>query len=270
MFSIIRCSIFIRNIIVTAAFISNPQSHNSHNGLSFKCKRTTPFILSSSVLGQETDTASIVDVPVKVDRVNICMGELCKCQEEGNNAESIMADLQSRNLAFVVEDAPCLGACGVGSMVSIEYQDGDYALVTGLEETLSAIGITESGIRSIEEIEEGAEIGIKTKDDAQILNTDKSATSNKSDTVKNLSDQTSIQEHDYGQTEVSKVTDSGQEEKEVEGINIMSKVSVVEKEHDAVKRMRAEYEREESLPNPWMNMALYIGDKVKEKLLKDA
>ena len=75
--------------------------------------------------------------------MSICMGELCKCQEEGNNAESIMADLESRNLPFSVEDAPCLGACGVGAMVSIEYENGDYNLVTGLEETLSAIGLTD-------------------------------------------------------------------------------------------------------------------------------
>ena len=32
-------------------------------------------------------------------------------------------------------------------MVSIEYQDGDYDLVTSLDETLQAVGITKEGIK---------------------------------------------------------------------------------------------------------------------------
>lgn len=209
---------------------------------------------TSSDLG-EVDVAGSADgasVRANVDRVSICMGELCKCQEEGNNAESIMIDLQSRNLSFDVEDAPCLGACGLGAMVSVEYDDGDYRLVTGLDETLEAIGLAPQNdfIRN-EVFEENA---------SQMNNLNISTDS----TIVGQEGQTATMEiitSDVLTQSLSEYTSDAQDMHEA----MESTREEVEVEHDAIKRMRAEATPES---NPWINMAMYIGGKFKDGIIK--
>eukprot|EP00980_Cylindrotheca_fusiformis_P030399 scaffold24765_cov103-Cylindrotheca_fusiformis.AAC.1 len=82
---------------------------------------------------------------VGVTTVSICTAELCRCQEEeGMGAEDILKDLQSRDLNYPINEAPCLGACGGGAMVAIDFEDGSCALVTGLDETLRELGLRNS------------------------------------------------------------------------------------------------------------------------------
>ena len=71
--------------------------------------------------------------------VSVCTAELCCCQEEGLGGDEILEDLLSRNLPYPIEEAPCLGACGGGAMVAIDFEDGGYALVAGIDETLHDI-----------------------------------------------------------------------------------------------------------------------------------
>ncbi len=184
------------------------------------------------------------------------MGELCKCQEEGNNAESIMQDLQSRNLPFDVEDAPCLGACGVGSMVSIEYMDGDYALLTGLEETLEAIGIITVQEQEIEDSKINNDLSSivfseEAKEDIPQFNNEERTDSETNKTPVIINEET------------TKKTEKNEIKVQVDAIKN------VEDEHDAIKRMRAEASQSiHQQSNPWVNMAFYIGKKITDSIAK--
>jgi hypothetical protein len=63
--------------------------------------------------------------------------------------DDILADLKSRtNLPYSIEEAPCLGACGRGAMVAIDFENGTSILVTGMEETLSELGLSSSSSSS--------------------------------------------------------------------------------------------------------------------------
>ena len=223
-----------------------------HRTIFIQNKQKGLFLSSSS--SETIDFSSI-------DKVNVCMGELCKCQE-GDNAESIMNDLQSRNLPFAVEDAPCLGACGVGSMVSIEYMDGDYALVTGLEETLEAIGIhydikTENN--NINSEEEGTdlnnvEIEMKMKNVKDIVDEKVESMVVADEEIVSIANEEKIESS-------SMKLDEPKESIEIED-------DKVEDQHDAIKRMRAEASKDEEQSNPWVNMAFYIGKKISDSIAK--
>lgn len=75
--------------------------------------------------------------------VSVCTAELCCCQEEGPGGNEILEHLLSRDLPYSIGEAPCLGACGGGAMVSIDFEDGSYALAAGLDETLSELSLSE-------------------------------------------------------------------------------------------------------------------------------
>ena len=70
--------------------------------------------------------------------VTVCTADLCCCQENGGG-KNILDHLRSRNLPYPIDEAPCLGACGGGAMVSIDFEDGSCALVAGLDNTLSEL-----------------------------------------------------------------------------------------------------------------------------------
>mmetsp|Transcript_28062 Transcript_28062/g.32146 ORF Transcript_28062/g.32146 Transcript_28062/m.32146 type:complete len:256 (+) Transcript_28062:210-977(+) len=191
--------------------------------------------------------------PRGVERVSVCMGELCKCQEEGQSADDILNELLSLGLPYVVEDAPCLGACGQGAMVSIDYEDGMYDLVTGLDQTLEAIGVVETGNEIHAEIK-GKDPLVKTEI-VQVLN-DSSDSECQDSVPKEFHSIVS----DHGDTSPPRTEDD----------KPTSKVEpIVQQEHDAVERMRAEaINSQEERANPWLNMALYIGKKMKDKMVE--
>lgn len=211
----------------------------------------------------------------QVDRVSICMGELCKCQEEGDNAESIMTDLQSRNVPFIVEDAPCLGACGLGAMVSIEYENGDYNLVCGLEETLEAIGLRKNDEMDLNET------GGKGDEQREIKQDTGDSSSSRNSNI--ICDETPPEPMNELQGEIIPLSEtietiSGYDTNNIEK-RTQQKLSIeestsneIDSSHDAVKRMRAqlviEEEEEERIINPWLNMAMYIGKKVTDSAFK--
>jgi len=181
--------------------------------------------------------------PREVDRVSVCLGELCKCQEE--SSELILQDLLSRNLPYVVEDAPCLGACGVGAMVSIEYQDGGYALVTGQQETFQAVGI--EGFNEMNNVWD--EIGVDDTIDEDVRTIDIVAQA-KYESIGVQNAPTTL-----------KINDSS--------LSTLSTRSTTRDDHGAVKRMREEaVSSNEEITNPWVNMAVYLANKAKDSLLK--
>lgn len=94
------------------------------------------------------DTATATDVAVTT--VSVCTAELCcyvaNDEEDGTGigGNEIFQNLCSRkNLPYDVHEIPCLGACGGGSMVAIDYEDGTCALVSGLDETLAELGLAD-------------------------------------------------------------------------------------------------------------------------------
>ena len=209
------------------------------------------FRCNSSVSDNQVATTKVA-----VNRVNVCMGELCKCQE-GDNAEIILADLGSRNLPFVVEDAPCLGACGMGAMVSVEYEDGDYLLVTGLKETLEAIGVQgyiNKEVDKIVDIEQNE--GNQPVDMAEIPPVVNEINKNDFMSTKDLNTNNNDIQDGASEQDISDSNDI---------VNIVSPDKNIEDNHDAIKRMRAAAKEDEEKSNPWVNMAMYIGKKVLSK-----
>ena len=217
--------------------------------------------VTTSLKASLTDTNS--NNPKKVERVSICLGELCKCQEE--SSELILQDLQSRNLPYVVEDAPCLGACGMGAMVSIDYQDGGFDLVCGMEETHAAVGITQLDGPS-QSLEEKQDVELMN-DLQQIMEEAEPAQINKENSDEDDENLTDIESRVLQiESDLSK-----EEEKSTSADVITTDEAFVENEvdHGAVQRMREEAKTAtEEQTNPWLNMALYLGKKAKESIIK--
>ena len=67
-----------------------------------------------------TRTAAAAAAPAaeEIAAVRVCMGNLCRCQDEaaGGGAEALLAALRARApLPYPIEEDPCLGACGQGA-----------------------------------------------------------------------------------------------------------------------------------------------------------
>ncbi len=273
----------------TAAFIPSVQKQQSYckDDKHIRIINYNAFVGTSSSSRLDATATAAAAQQVKVDRVNICMGELCKCQEEGNNAESIMADLQSRDLPFDVEDAPCLGACGLGAMVSIEYENGDYNLVCGLEETLEAIGIGDE-VEGDDEMNSNENVELKVDEQIVVKQNDSDLKITNSEIIcegdnkslprePKMNDDSQRGLNQFSLTETSSPieakTNNG--EKKTEKISLIEETDPNENEidntHDAVNRMRAERSTEgseEKTINPWLNMAMYVGKKVTDNIFK--
>lgn len=104
-------------------------------------KRRVLLVSMSSTIDTSTATSTTVSL------VSVCTAELCQCQgddDEDRAADALLHNLQQRNLPYEVHESTCLGACGMGTMVAIDYDDGSADLVAGLDETLVALGIHHS------------------------------------------------------------------------------------------------------------------------------
>jgi len=220
--------------------------------------------------------------PRGVDRVSVCLGELCKCQEE--SSELILQDLLSRNLPYIVEDAPCLGACGVGAMVSIEYQDGGYDLVTGKQDTFIAVGINHitnnqpdvtTGLSTTRSVQPGSMADTGASLSTTTCTLDGNGAQKMADEALSITD-ASAQEKNVAidmQTtpmETRQATLLSDESLKTNSSSVTSTRSSTRDDHGAVKRMRDEVisSNDEKMSNPWVNMAVYLANKAKESLLK--
>ena len=77
-----------------------------------------------------------------VSRVLVCTSDLCRCQEdERGGAMTVLSELLARDLPYPVEESACLGSCGIGSVVSVEFSDGKDIIAYGMDETLAELGL---------------------------------------------------------------------------------------------------------------------------------
>jgi len=89
----------------------------------------------------------VVKTKVPVTRISVCAGELCQCQGEeyeytGGASDAVIKELQQLGLPFPIDDVGCLGACGMGTMIAIDFENGDSIMTDGLESTFSELGIS--------------------------------------------------------------------------------------------------------------------------------
>lgn len=233
--------------------------------LSANAFQTTFFPTKSIITStkQCTTILSLAAATKPVSAVSVCTAELCQCQEE--SGQDILDDLLSRNLPYSVDEAPCLGACGGGAMVAIDFEDRSSALVAGLEETLLELGIKEDGVE-VPVVKEDTAVTSSTEDDMNENHLEVKSISTKT-TVLASPEETNIQESITStvETETTSISDNSSKEEE--------KSEDFEKKYeDARDRMRAQAakarkENEETI-NPWLNAASYLAKKAGEQLFK--
>ena len=105
----------------------------------------TATATSSSTVASEEEI--VVKTKVPVVRVSVCAGELCQCQGEefeytGGASDAAINELEQLNLPFPIEEVGCLGACGMGTMIAIDFENGDSVMTDGLDSTYSELGIS--------------------------------------------------------------------------------------------------------------------------------
>ena len=236
--------------------------------LSANAFQTTFFPTKSIITStkQCTTILSLAAVTKPVSAVSVCTAELCQCQEE--SGQDILDDLLSRNLPYSVDEAPCLGACGGGAMVAIDFEDRSSALVAGLEETLLELGIKEDGVE-VPVVKEDTAVTASTEDDMKENQLEVKSISTKT-TVLASPEKTNIQEPITSTTETTSISDNLSKEEKPEDLK---KTKDFEKKYeDARDRMRAQAakarkENEETV-NPWLNAASYLAKKAGEQLFK--
>jgi len=104
--------------------------------------------LSSTTMPDQDEQVQIKS-KVPVSRISVCAGELCQCQGEeyeytGGASDAVIRDLKSLNLPFPIDEVGCLGACGMGTMVAVDFENGDSVMTDGLDSTLDELGISMS------------------------------------------------------------------------------------------------------------------------------
>ena len=178
-----------------------------------------------------------VNTIIPVSRISVCAGELCQCQGDeyeytGGASDAVMKNLRSLNLPFPIDEVGCMGACGMGTMIVIDYENGDAAMTDGLDATLRALGI---------ESEENSHLKVLNSPDVG---------------VQNLSDD--------GDDETSSLANVVTASTSVNREHSRSKKRPILA--DARDRMRQEAASEVDQGNPWMNMFSYIVKKANNKL----
>lgn len=193
--------------------------------------------------------------------VSVCTAELCCCQEESLGGDGILNDLLNRNLPYPVEEAPCLGACGGGAMVSIDFEDGSYALVTGIDETLSELGLEKP-------VPEITPLPVITQPSVSAVNEENNE-NNKLTKNFNADSVSSKGENNGGAVSPmvdKRLLESVIIEKTVE-VTEMNEIKSVSKTFGDVRdRMRAEAAKDDQPTNPWLNAASYLAKKAGENL----
>eukprot|EP00579_Thalassiosira_antarctica_P013251 CAMPEP_0201940382 /NCGR_PEP_ID=MMETSP0903-20130614/45137_1 /ASSEMBLY_ACC=CAM_ASM_000552 /TAXON_ID=420261 /ORGANISM="Thalassiosira antarctica, Strain CCMP982" /LENGTH=232 /DNA_ID=CAMNT_0048482181 /DNA_START=60 /DNA_END=754 /DNA_ORIENTATION=- len=114
--------------------------------------------VQSATVTLATDDKVQVNTEIPVQRISVCAGELCQCQGEqyeytGGASDAAIEELQSLGLPFPVDEVGCLGACGMGTMIAIDYENGDSIMTDGLVSTLVELGIQRQNAPSVSETE---------------------------------------------------------------------------------------------------------------------
>ena len=103
-------------------------------------------------LASLASTATTSSVATDVKLISICTEELCQCQGEyeytGGAADAALEQLQKLDLPCPLDSVGCMGACGMGTMIAIDYKNGDSILVDGLQSTLIELGLQQEQTNS--------------------------------------------------------------------------------------------------------------------------
>jgi len=207
-------------------------------------RRAAPICASASgastISPSSAETAEEQDLGTlqSVSRISVCGGELCQCQgdfEWGGASDHAIETLNSLNLPFDVDEVGCLGACGRGTMIAVDFCNGDSFVLDGLESTL-----TELGLQTNNELFGGKQASEEPSID--LVSVDEINTSVVSEEIPNVT----------------------QAIREVEGVNRQrarspSTSGAPSATVDVRERMRQE--AAEEAQNPWMNMASYLFKK---------
>mmetsp|Transcript_23904 Transcript_23904/g.57650 ORF Transcript_23904/g.57650 Transcript_23904/m.57650 type:complete len:255 (-) Transcript_23904:131-895(-) len=186
-----------------------------------------------------TDANVIEKNEVLVSRISVCAGELCQCQGEqyeytGGATDAAIEELQSLGLSFPVDEVGCMGACGLGTMIAIDYENGDSIMTDGLESTLLELGLQRQSASCVSAAE-------SAKNGGPIDGNEESKSVRNVASVTNFSEEPPF---------------------EAEEILKSKKPPLLA---DARERMRQEAAGK--VENPWMNMASYLAKKAADKML---
>ncbi len=168
--------------------------------------------------------------------------------------DEILADLRSRNLPYRVDEAPCLGACGGGAMVVIDFEDGSSALVSGIHETLMELGLLDKSNdrRDVASTSTVVPVPSPGKDPERV----------RLDAPETLSVSLQVEG-----SSVEPPSPGVEAKMEIMAKRAKTSVALV----DARDRMRAESaaKANDQSSNPWLNVASYLAGKATEKLFGD-
>jgi hypothetical protein len=219
---------------------------------------TRGFSISSASVWE--NRASPLFAKPQASVVSVCTAELCCCQDEGLGGDEILAELQSRNLPYAVDEAICLGACGGGAMVAIDFEDGSSALVTGLQETLMELGLPDS------QMSERAIFPTEPVSSESTVDRPIASTNN----MKMEELELSSNERDAGlSSQPAAITIGFSDPSKLKKPQRTKKSSTAEFV-DVRDRMRAAASKEdEERVNPWFNAASYLAGKAAKQLFGD-
>jgi hypothetical protein len=210
----------------------------------------------------------------------VCTAELCQCQGDeyvnGGAADALIANLRGRQLPFPVEESGCLGACGMGTTVAIDYHDGSANLVAGLDQTLTELGISGSVQESITTNDKVLPLSTVANSKIQVV----SSTPIGMEAPVLISDAPAQQQQ---QQQIAKLTDESKVSIKAAEMMPVSVQTIqcstpqpprgnTQKLVDARDRMRADVAKQTdsadgpTTNNPWANMAGYLAKKAGEKL----
>ncbi|CAJ1959502.1 unnamed protein product [Cylindrotheca closterium] len=229
-----------------------------------------------------TTTIDEITATPKVSSVSVCTAELCNCQEEGLfSGDDILETLKSKNLPYPVEEAPCLGACGGGAMVAIDFEDGSAALVSGIDETLMELGLTTAAQDHHGDIAAIASEAVETSSNIAVDISEAEPSATGADAANPVSTSSAI-----SSTTLPSFSSSPSESDAVASTTniptpgVLSKIAVTKTSspsspppsyQDARDRMRAQkQEQAESASNPWWTAATYLAQKAKESIIKES
>ena len=207
------------------------------------CTRQPSAHILSSAASQQSDKVQ-VNTEFPVSRISVCAGELCQCQGEeyeytGGAADAVIKDLQSLELPFPIDEVGCLGACGMGTMVAIDFENGDSIMTDGLDSTLTELGISKEKLQ-VGSTASSSEHGVQ----------------NFATTIGNEGNVESSSTKDVVLVSTENKVGSNPPPK---------KPPIVE---DVRDRMRQEAAVESDTGNPWMNMASYLAKKATDKVFR--
>ena len=167
----------------------------------------------------------------------MCAAELCQCQgdfEWGGASDHAIETLKGLDLPFDVEEVGCLGACGIGTAIAVDFRNGDSFVLDGLESTL-----LELGLETKNESVGGEQVSTSTETSIEAVSADERIASVESDEIPEMS----------------------QAIGEVEGVTQRRRPSPSAPSAQVDVRERMRQAAAEEVQNPWMNMAAYLFKK---------